>query len=131
MIGPDILDLEGNLMGLEVMATCDCGVNTFIMVGGGMRDFTTTCYFPCLCEACQGLVQFNLLDQDKRCPQCQGKRIIPYDDPGLLGTPGLKIVAEWRMQDQLGRDLQLTDGQYKCPRCNKYTLRFEESGCFD
>lgn len=70
-------------MGSEVIATCQCGVNTSIMVGGGMYNHMTTCYFPCLCERCRAVVQGNLLDKPNQCPQCKFTEAIPYDDPTL------------------------------------------------
>lgn len=36
-------------MGLQVLATCKCGLEKTISIGGGMRDFDTVDYFPCYC----------------------------------------------------------------------------------
>lgn len=115
-------------MGLQVTATCQCGVDTRIMIGGGMRNFMTTCYFPCLCEHCGAVVQVNLLAEQKRCPRCKTTKIIPYDDPALSEDAGGHIVASWNVEDQLGRNLNLTDGNYRCPHCEQMTLRFKDSG---
>ncbi len=70
-------------MGSEVIATCQCGVNTSIRIGGGMYNHMTTCYFPCLCEQCHTVVQVNLLSEPMQCPQCNAGAVIPYDDPTL------------------------------------------------
>jgi len=119
-------------MGSQVTATCECGVRAEILIGGGMMDFTTTCYFPSLCDRCQTIVQTNLLAGDHRCPECGAADPIPYDDPRILGSPGEGTVAEWNMQERLGRELILTDGSYKCPKCGKMTLQFADSGlCWD
>lgn len=119
-------------MGAEVTARCECGVEARILIGGGMASFTTTCYFPCLCESCHDVVQVNLLAKRPRCPNCRAARPIPYDDPRLIGSPGRHAVAYWNVQDQVGRGLGLDDGDYKCPRCGKMTLRFADSGlCWD
>lgn len=118
-------------MGKEVLARCGCGVETPVAIGGGMLNFTTTCYFPCLCDACHGVVQANLLAKPVRCPNCQADNPIPYDDPRLCDAPGKRQVAQWCMQHQLGRDLMLTDGNYRCPKCGNMTLRFIFRGCWD
>lgn len=115
-------------MGTEVTATCECSVNVTIPIGGGMGNFGTRCYFPCLCEGCHDIVKVNLLATIKRCPKCRSKNLVPYDDPRLSDSPGQHTVAEWSMQDELGRDLRLTDGNYRCPKCGKLTLRFTDSG---
>jgi len=118
-------------MGSEVTATCQCGLNVSILIGGGMSDFTTTCYFPCLCETCHNIVQVNLLAKTRQCPECKSTALIAYDDPRLSESPGQHAVAEWNMQGQLGRELMLTDGDYMCPKCNKFSLSFEESCLWD
>lgn len=119
-------------MGSQVTAKCQCGVDASILVGGGMFDFMTTCYFPCLCERCRAVVQVNLLAKRKRCPQCKSTKVIPYDDPILSDGSGMRAVASWNMEDQLGRKLNLTDGNYRCPQCGQMTLHFADGGlCWD
>jgi len=119
-------------MGSEVRATCECGLDTRILIGGGMENFISTCYFPCLCEACHDIVPVNLIAKRKRCPKCRGTKLIPYDDLRLSGLPGERTVAEWNVREQLGGELRLTDGSYKCPKCHELTLRFADSGlCWD
>jgi hypothetical protein len=119
-------------MGSQVIAKCSCGLETEIMIGGGMENFMTTCYFPCLCENCHNVIQVNLLAKRRRCPRCKKSNPIPYDDPRLSKTPGKNFVAEWNMQDNLGRVLVLTDGKFKCPKCGKMSLEFTDSGlCWD
>lgn len=111
-------------MGSAVTARCQCGVETDILIGGGMDNFMTTCYFPCLCESCQNVVQVNLLAKPIKCPECGAHDPIPYDDLQLLGTPGNREVAGWNVKEKLGRELVLTDGKYKCPKCGQMSLEF-------
>jgi len=113
-------------MGSQVVATCRCGIEAKILIGGGMLNFKTLCYFPCLCEACHSIVQVNLLAKIKRCPACKSLDIIAYDDPRLSKTPGKRTVAGWCIQDPLDRDLILTNGNYVCPKCKKLWLRFRK-----
>jgi len=119
-------------MGSEVIAKCKCGVDTRILIGGGMVNFMTTCFFPCLCEYCHSVVQINLLAKRKQCPRCRTTKLIPYDDPLLSEIPGKNVVTDWNVQEQLGRVLLLTDGKYRCPQCGQMTLSFVETDmCWD
>jgi hypothetical protein len=113
-------------MGTQITAMCDCGLEAGVRVGGGMADFTTTCYFPCLCRNCHNIVQTNMLAKELRCPKCRTANPIPYDDPSVLGSLGKRIVADWNMQEDLGRVLTLTDGRYECPKCGKMSLTFTD-----
>jgi Zn finger protein HypA/HybF involved in hydrogenase expression len=114
-------------MGSGVIANCKCGLEAEILIGGGMHNFTTTCYFPCLCERCHSVVQVNLLANTNQCPACNSPDTIPFDDPQLSKTAGRHVVAQWNVPE-LGKELTLTDGYYKCPRCRKMTLRFSPGG---
>ncbi len=84
-------------MGSHVIAECECGLRSESLIGGGMLDFLTTCYFPCLCERCNRVVQVNLLAKRPRCPKCRASRPIPYSDERLRGTAGDELVAQWRL----------------------------------
>jgi len=116
-------------MGSQVDATCACGLEATINIGGGMATFMTTCYFPCLCSKCRDVVQVNLLAKRRRCPHCRAGNLIPYDDPELSQDRGDEIIAEWNMEDELGRNLVLTDAHYKCPRCGEFSLVFSPGAC--
>ena len=119
-------------MGSQVIARCDCGVEESILIGGGMFTFETICYFPCLCESCHRVVEVNLLGKPVSCPVCHAPNPIPYDDPRLLGAVGRHRVADWYMELELGRELVLTDGKYRCPKCGKMSLEFSDGGlCWD
>ena len=119
-------------MGSQVTAACQCGIEVTVLIGGGMRNFQTTGYFPCLCEACRNIVQVNLLAKTKLCPKCKSPALISYDDPRLSESPGNRAVAEWNMQGQFGRQVRLTNGNYLCPKCYKISLRFRATGmCWD
>ena len=106
--------------------------STTLMIGGGRANFMTTCALPCLCESCHNIVQANLLARPPLCPQCRATNLTPYDAPQVVGSLGPRVVAQWNMRDQLGRELCLTDGYYKCPKCGQMTLRFARTGlCWD
>lgn len=117
-------------MGSKVKAKCECGVEASILIGGGMGNFMTTCFFPCLCESCHNIVQVNLLAKPMCCSKCQASNPIPYDDPRLCESPGNNIITDWNMHEQLGRKLVLTDGKYRCPKCGKMSLEFVDGGLY-
>mgnify|MGYP001829097635 CR=1 FL=1 len=74
-------------------------------------------------------MECNLLGEPVRCATCQSLKVTPYDDPALWETPGSEVVVSWNAS---GRLLRLTDGQYLCPICEKFTLTFEgEPMCWD
>jgi hypothetical protein len=110
-------------MGSSVKASCKCGYGESILIGGGMLNFKTTCLFPCLCEDCKEVVQGNLLAKRTKCPKCGKTGIIPYDDPKLI---------DWNVSGKLGRSLKLTNGDYLCPKCERFTMTFMDDGlCWD
>src|SRR5665811_564210 len=113
-------------MGSQVVATCRCGIEAKILIGCGMLNFETLCFFPCLCEACHNIVQANLLEKTKQCPICKSKTLIPYDDPRLSKIPGKRKVKGWTLGGKRGRELILTNGNYMCPKCKKLWLRFRK-----
>ncbi len=128
-------------MGSNVRAICKCGVDNEISIGGGMLTFKYIAYFPCLCEDCKDVVEVNLLgnryksqtqeefergderleiplkDRKFTCPKCHGGNVIPYSDSRLFGIIGDEEVIRW------GSEI-LTNGTYKCPKCDNKTLRF-------
>lgn len=114
-------------MGKTIVAKCKCGVKKGVAIGGAMSNFMTTCLFPCLCESCHNIVDVNLLEQPTKCPECGADDPIPYDDPRLLGLLGKRILAACTVRgEHLDRELTLTDGQYKCPKCKKMCLEFSD-----
>jgi Zn finger protein HypA/HybF involved in hydrogenase expression len=118
-------------MGSFINASCQCGLEVGIMLGGGFRNFTTVAYFPCICEKCRNVVQANMFSKRKRCPRCRG-RVTPYDDPALSVLDGSeRIIEDWNVEDTIGRILVLTDGGYRCPQCDQMTLHFRGAGCWD
>jgi Zn finger protein HypA/HybF involved in hydrogenase expression len=72
----------------------------------------------------------NLFAVPFQCPKCKAPDPVPYDHPRLSGRPGDHVVAAWRIADQLGRELSLNDGEYKCPKCKNMTLRFSGEGVY-
>lgn len=119
-------------MGSSVKAVCKCGYEGSFAIGGGMISFETVCEFPCLCKKCNQIVECNLLNKRVACPECKSTRVVPYDDKQLCGKPGTVVVTSWNMEKRLGRELELTNGTYFCPKCQKFDLEFQDEGiCWD
>jgi len=90
------------------------------------------CYFPAYCDRCRELVEANLLAKPVECPMCGSSPVIPYDDEKLVGEIGEEEVESWNMEEDLGRELVLTDGTYFCPSCEEFKLRFKHGMlCWD
>ncbi|MEW5912952.1 MAG: hypothetical protein AB1814_10380 [Thermodesulfobacteriota bacterium] len=118
--------------GSLIKAACPCGFHTeALFIFGGRANFKTYCGFPVYCPDCASLAVANLYAKEVICPGCPGSAAVPYDHPSLVGRPGDKVVASWNTMARLGRALKLTDGEYLCPVCKKFTLRFTHVGFWD
>ena len=115
-------------MGSQVIAKCGCGYEATCLIGCGIKNYNTTCYFPFSCSSCHNVVEVNILAKIIYCPQCQSSELIPYDDPQLFDCLGKHKVAQWNIKDILGRDLVITDGKYQCPQCGEMLLKFMDGG---
>jgi hypothetical protein len=114
-------------MGASVHVRCKCGYQADnLPIGGGMSDFQFSCSFPVFCTGCQRLVLANLLDTPPTCPDCRGAGVLPYDCQELQRRAGEEVVS-WNMNNELGRVLTLTDGEYFCPSCREYNLSFRKA----
>lgn len=111
-------------MGSQVIAICQCGLNKKILIGGGKLNHRYISYFPCLCKDCKDVVQVNLKDQELTCPDCNKQNLSPCNNQNLIGIIGRNEVA--RSFNNI-----LTDGTYKCPKCNEMTLHFESGILWD
>lgn len=118
-------------MGSIIGASCDCGYEKSEMfLGGGMANFNTYCNFPHYCEDCRTLFEADLFDKSRSCPRCKKRNVIAYDDERACKIEG-KNVFSWNVQEEIGRNLNLTDGSYICPACGKFNLTFFDIGCWD
>ena len=121
-------------MGTSVVAECSCGYHAPGSVGGGMTDFEDVCWYPCLCEGCHAMVNVNLLAMPLRCPKCSSDKVTAYDDARLSLPPEsqeLYSIADWDMTPRIDRPLILTNGRYRCPKCDQMSLQFQMSGLWD
>jgi Zn finger protein HypA/HybF involved in hydrogenase expression len=61
------------------------------------------------------------MDEPATCPDCKGENIEPYDNDALVKRAGGKDVTFWP-------GFKLTEGQYYCPKCDSFRLRFTDTG---
>lgn len=105
------------------IAYCDCGYKSDEMIDVGKLAYEIgPLLFPCLCEKCTEVVEVNLDNNEPQCPKCSNSRIIPYDDKSIC-IKG-EFTDYFKVSNLLGRGVQITNGEYKCPKCNKMTLKF-------
>lgn len=120
------------LAGTLVQARCECGYRSGdLPLFGGRRNFESVCNFPAYCPGVKKVLLVNMFDQKPSNLDCTGGRLIPYDDPSLIGDPGKRAILAWNTRDRLGRDLKITDGAYLCPVCGHKKLRFIKTGKWD
>jgi hypothetical protein len=97
-------------MGLSITAACQCGFHSGPMLtGGGMLNYETTNYHPCLCRRCRGIVPCNIKETPVQCFGC-GANAIPYGSAD---------------SESNFTDADLWNGQHECPQCGKQTLQFQ------
>ena len=133
-------------MGSQVIAKCKCGLEATSLIGGGMRNFKTTQYFPAACSDCANVVEVNALDDTPQCPGCGSRDVTLYNDESLIDAISLKYAVEaWEddgseiyaevFKDKIfyrtvaeSFNLELIDCFYKCLSCGEFTLQFRSSG---
>lgn len=118
-------------MGSLIQARCPCGFEMRMALGGGMHNHETYCGFPALCPHCRAFDVVNLLEGERPCVRCRAAVPQSYDSPALRAQAGREEVFSWRMMERPEGRVTLTDGTYRCPRCDGTTLRFYESGFWD
>ena len=105
-------------MGSQVIAKCNCGLERTIAYGGGKSNFRRIQYFPCFCRDCKDVVQGNLKSWRLKCPNCNSRNVIPYNNKALIGTKGDEVIDQ-------SFDNIITNGTYMCPSCNEMNLKFQ------
>lgn len=81
-----------------------------------MANHTMYAAWPVSCRACSSITTANFKEKPLACSQCGNPDVIPITDPTIC-KGGTEVVESWG-------DLALMDGEYKCPRCGEFALRF-------
>lgn len=113
-------------MGSIVSAACKCGFNKKMALGGGRANFQTNASFPMHCGDCESLFMANALDMPVACSDCSSSKVLLYSHQSLFKN-GHQTVFKWKTGDAL----KLTNGDYLCPICHEFELKFSHVGYWD
>lgn len=114
-------------MGSLLSACCPCGyASPRITAGGGFRDFQTVCAAPAVCLACKEVVEVNIKAAETACPKCGGPTTLCGE---ITSSRRDRCVFDWNISET--QTYVLEDRAYRCPLCDRETLKFQEEGCWD
>ena len=104
-------------MGTSTDAHClACGYDAFLILGAGMLNFQTDAAWPVRCKRCAAIMTANFRQAPITCEGCESQDVVPASNRGEWKGDG-KVIEAWD-------ELALTDGHYRCPKCDKFELRF-------
>jgi Zn finger protein HypA/HybF involved in hydrogenase expression len=81
-----------------------------------MSNHLTFAAWPVHCTDCAEIRTANFKNIPLSCLHCNSPGVTPISDASLWQRDGTTIES-WR-------DLTLTDGHYRCPKCQRFDLRF-------
>ena len=110
-------------MGATYLASCPCGYQQNVAVGGNMINYAQESFFPFFCKKC-GLVEVNICQKRLRCPKCASARVRAYGSPKISPHDIGDRELSWQ-QYSAGSSSHL------CPSCKQHRLRFTLSCLFD
>jgi hypothetical protein len=114
------LSRKGENMGSLHKASCSCGFETEVDVGGSRSSFTTNSTFPFHCNKC-GIVDINIRLDKICCPKCFSEHIHQYGKEIASDLTVIQSHPYARLQNFNYQAYQ--DGNL-CPKCKKYNLVF-------
>jgi len=85
-----------------------------------MSNFHKYCAWPVLCPRCAEITIANFRKKPLSCLECASTDVVKMTDKSTWKGDGVASLMAW--------DLTLTDGHYRCPKCNKFDLHFEDGG---
>jgi ribosomal protein L37AE/L43A len=115
-------------LGDIIEAKCECGFSAEIFVGGGKFNFKTYCGFPFYCNNCKTLYCGNYLKEEWLCKNCNSSDVLPYNNDSLREHTSNKVIFGWNVNE---KRFELTDDNYLCPSCHKFSLKFSSVGNWD
>ena len=112
-------------------AHCSCGFKSgTLCLGGGMLNFKTYFGVPAYCSKCNTIEVVNYLEKKPFCKKCEGSVTI-YNDQSLKESGKDNIeerVFEWNHGNN---KFTLYYGNYFCPKCHTYNMKFIDVGFWD
>lgn len=127
-------------MGSIHKASCKCGFEASVRVGGTRSSFLESSYFPFFCENC-GLVSINIAPLKDgcsrvKCPECKKLKAYQYGK-----VPASRLSSNflakwflwlWRPASEPKVSIAFEWGNRKaaehgniCPSCRQYSLTFQ------
>ena len=110
-------------MGSIHQASCPCGFQQSVTVGGSMSSYKTEARFPFYCQTC-GLVNVNICERKLSCPECHSHAIKAYGSQAISPQQTSDREVSWASYSA-GRAGHL------CPKCNHSHLSFDLQILFD
>lgn len=106
-------------MGSRTDAHCyNCGYDVELPIGGGMLTYNEHTDWPVQCMDCRTISSTNIRLTPLSCKSCGSNNVIECHDRSLYAGDGkYTSVMCW--------ERQLTDGHYKCPKCEMFALRYD------
>lgn len=105
-------------MGSIHKASCVCGYEIDVTVGGDMSSYLENEPFPYYCKSC-GLVEANTALKNPVCPSCKSTDIHQYGRPPISSIPQTK---NWPALQNFNFSAD-REGNL-CPACKAMTLVF-------
>jgi hypothetical protein len=106
-------------MGSLHKASCSCGFETSVVVGGNRETYMEESTFPFYCEE-DGLISINFREKPYTCSFCNSIDIKQYGQPPVSLPPTVEFpwpaIQAWDFQAYREGNL--------CPKCKKMTLIF-------
>lgn len=106
-------------MGSRTDAHCySCGYDVELSIGGGMFTYQEFTNWPVHCSDCNSISSTNIRLESLSCSNCGSANVMEVQNSELYAGDGKHTsVTCW--------ERKLTDGHYKCPKCDKFTLRYD------
>lgn len=113
-------------MGSILRARCNnCGyASESLYYGGGFRNFKTSCKYPVMNKVKEAVETANIIDKDAVLKQ--NPDLIFYDEESVSDkkTQNRDTFHRWGIY-------KVYYEGYLCPKCYRFSLCFENAGCWD
>ena len=90
-------------------------------------NYMTVNSHPFYCLDCHELFVANRFDREIVCPNCESADVLAYSERSTKlnrSVSQLPRPSEWM-------DGPLNGGEFICPQCGNYSMRFMNVGCWD
>jgi Zn ribbon nucleic-acid-binding protein len=109
-------------MGQLVLATCECGFESTVSVGGNRATYLEKSNFPFYCKK-NGLISVNYR-KGIQCPRCESTDILEYGKEPIsripTGRDAFPVIQSFNYKAYI-------NGNF-CPKCKNMTMQFGASG---